>query len=451
MATYYVDPSGANGSGSEASPFNVLPANFSSAGYINGDVFLFKRGTTYTPTWAGVDGDAFVVNRQIKFSSYGSGDKPKIGSAFTGSGNGKMFRIYTSGCVFEHIEFRDTSGVHPVYVQNAIADFSVTACDFYNIVGDGVQFQNGLTIGAGGALTGTITVSGCTFDGICNDAISIVSSGRVVITNNTIRNVSVNAANGDCIAVSGDCTLIVTGNNCDKTSRDTKQCLIHDGGTGVGYAYIADNVFNGYFGSDSVNHTAVYVSLPGIITRNRIKSWRSGVFANVAGLRIANNVIEQGGGSANTGAVWGSFAGMVVENNTIIRLEGTELSDAAIRNNTSDAGNKYRNNVIVGFSRGIRKGALAVETNNVFWQVGTPVIDASAVTVAPHASDISGDPGLSDGYRPETGAAVLAVGAHLGYGQSMRDADGNQRPNPPSIGAYDVATLRRKLTADPAA
>jgi hypothetical protein len=53
--------------------------------------------------------------------------------------------------------------------------------------------------------------------------------------------------------------------------------------------------------------------------------------------------------------------------------------------------------------------------------------------------DTFGDPLLTDTYRPRAGSPLLGAGTHLGY---TRDIEGKQRPNPPSIGAYDVATLR---------
>ena len=63
----------------------------------------------------------------------------------------------------------------------------------------------------------------------------------------------------------------------------------------------------------------------------------------------------------------------------------------------------------------------------------------------------------------ENGFKVAIVeAAKVGFGASgrnggqivnsySRDIEGKQRPNPPSIGAYDVATLRRVLSTDPGA
>lgn len=437
MATYCVDGEAlTNGTGSEASPFNTLPANFSSSGYLNNDVFLLKRGRVLSPSWSGTDADAFTVNRTIQFGAYGEGPRPIVRATYSGTGNGKLFRFYSAASVFQDIEVRDGTGFHAIYVQNAVAGFTLRNSGFYNLQTDPSNFHNAVTIGPSGAVTGSVVVSGNDFDRIGNDAMVVYASGDVEISHNDIANVSQTAPNGDCIAVVGDVArLRVFGNNCDHTNVDSKQCFIQDGGTGTGYAEIFDNVFNGYFG-DGENHTAVYLTLPGRIYRNFIRSNRSGVYCGGANIAVDSNLILQGAGSANIGAIWGTSAGMKARNNTIVRIRGAELSDAAIRNNTSDAANQYKNNLIIGFSRGIRKGALAAESNNAFWQVGTPVIDASAATVTPDATDITADPMLTADYRPLSGSPLIGAGTHLGY---VRDLDGKQRPNPPSIGAYDLA------------
>jgi len=52
---------------------------------------------------------------------------------------------------------------------------------------------------------------------------------------------------------------------------------------------------------------------------------------------------------------------------------------------------------------------------------------------------VTADPLLTDSYKPRPGSPLLGAGTHLGY---TRDIDRKQRPNPPAIGAYDVATMR---------
>jgi len=83
--------------------------------------------------------------------------------------------------------------------------------------------------------------------------------------------------------------------------------------------------------------------------------------------------------------------------------------------------------------------AILVATNN-----GTVTNTHNAYTgslsgVSAGTGDITTDPLLTDTYRPKPGSPLLGAGTHLGY---TRDIDKKQRPNPPSIGAYDYATLR---------
>lgn len=48
-------------------------------------------------------------------------------------------------------------------------------------------------------------------------------------------------------------------------------------------------------------------------------------------------------------------------------------------------------------------------------------------------------PLLDVNHRPLPGSPLIGAGTHLGY---RRDMDGKQRPNPPSIGAFDVARVK---------
>lgn len=442
MTVYCVDGEAlTNGTGSESNPLNALPANFSSAGYQNNDVFLLKRGRVLSPIWSGVDSDAFTVNRTIQFGAYGDGPHPIIRPTYNGTGNGKLFRFYSPSCVFQDIEIRDGNGFHAIYVQNAINGFTLRNCVFYNLQTDPTNFHNAVTLGPSGPLTGTVIISGNNFNHIGNDAMVVYASGNVEISNNTIYNVSETAPNGDCIAVVGNVSMLkVFGNHCDHTNLDTKHCFIQDGGS-TGYAEIFDNVFNGYFG-DGDGHTAVYLTLPGKIYRNYIKSNRSGVYCGGPNISVESNLILQGSGSLNIGAVWGTSLGMKVINNSIVRVKGTESSDAAIRNNTSNSENQYRNNVIIGFSRGIRKGSLAIETNNAFWNVGTPVIDANAAAISP-TNALLVDPMLNVDYKPKEDSPLISAGNSFNI-YPVLDFSGKPFKRKPSIGAFEYYVRKQK-------
>jgi hypothetical protein len=441
MATYYVDPSGPNGSGTESSPFNALPANFSSAGYVNGDVFLFKRGTTYTPSWGNTPstpGDAFTVNRQIRFGAYGTGAMPIISANYTGSAGGRLFRFFTSDCVFEDLHFANTNNCHIIY-GSGVANLTVRRCKATQIRGTAAGNEGFVVVGSSTALTGTVTVTDNEIDGIANDGISIVCTGTVIIARNTVKNTSLDTTTGDCVAANGNIALLhIYDNNLDHTNKDTKQCIIQDGGS-TGFAIIERNICNGYFVDGSVDHTGIYLSLPGVIRNNFIQTWRSGVFINVANARVEGNVIIQGGGTALTGAVWGSFDGMVVQNNVIWRIAGTDVADAAIRNNTSNAANLYRNNIIVGFNTGIRRGALAVDSYNDFYQVTTAVRDASNVAISAGTGTVYADPQLNSDGSIRSSSPVATAGTYV---SGVTLANGRLRPNFVPIGAY-MAVLPR--------
>jgi len=440
MATYYVDPSAlTNGVGSEVDPFNILPANFSSAGFINGDVILLKRGTIYTPSWGGVDGDCFTVNRAVTIKDYGTGLKPVISSNFTGSGNGKLFRCF-SACTFQNIEFKDSFLCHTIYAQGGLTDFTVVDCSFNNVARTTpALFHNALTLPVTGTFSGVVTVARNTFNGIGNDAMLISCSGKIIISDNIIGNVSLDALNGDCISVAGNCSFLeVYNNQCSHTNKNVKQCFIQDGGS-TGYAYIHDNVFDGYFSDDGPNHTGLYLSLPGVVTRNIIKTWRSTCFAAGGDITFSDNLIVSGGGDPSSGAIWSTQTSLKVYNNTIVMQGKTDLAKAAISINQSNANIDFKNNLIIGFNRGIAKGTLATESYNAFWKVTTPVVDTGLSEISADASDITSNPQLREVYTLTNISPLIHAGIFINI---SRDCNNSHRHNPPSIGAYEYVAPR---------
>lgn len=99
------------------------------------------------------------------------------------------------------------------------------------------------------------------------------------------------------------------------------------------------------------------------------------------------------------------------------------------------AENSARNNVVIGFDTGITGTSTSTENYNL--------INAAAVRsggIAAGANTIISSPLLDPvTYRPLPGSPLIGAGTHLGY---RRDFDGKQRPNPPSIGAVDVAKVK---------
>lgn len=56
-----------------------------------------------------------------------------------------------------------------------------------------------------------------------------------------------------------------------------------------------------------------------------------------------------------------------------------------------------------------------------------------------NTNPVTADPLLTSNYAPTPSSPLLGAGTHLGY---TRDINRKQRPNPPSLGAHDYATLR---------
>lgn len=116
-------------------------------------------------------------------------------------------------------------------------------------------------------------------------------------------------------------------------------------------------------------------------------------------------------------------------NNTLIANASATGTGIAL-----GAGSTAKNNAVIGFTSGITGTAASTEDYNL-------IIAATVRSggIAAGANDITSDPLLTDAYRPRSGSPLIGAGTHLGY---MRDLDGKQRPNPPSIGAYDVARVK---------
>jgi hypothetical protein len=121
------------------------------------------------------------------------------------------------------------------------------------------------------------------------------------------------------------------------------------------------------------------------------------------------------------------------------------------------------NNSFVGIGRSAVRQTYSVSSwalkNNLFKSSGAevalsilggtpPASDANClagfgtnyVGMPDPGSDMSADPRLDASGRPRDGSPLIAAGAHMGY---RRDFDGKQRPNPPAIGAFDVALVRQ--------
>lgn len=407
MATYYIDPSSpTNGVGTQNDPFNTMPTSLTS--YVNGDSFLFKKGTIYTVTWS--SGDMFTVNREITLGAYGTALKnPIITCKYSGTSGARLFRVFNENFTCSNISFDNMTNVTPIYVNGGLANITITQNSFVNILGD--INENAINIGASKACT-NVVVTDNYFYQIANDAMVINSSDKLWILRNRIIFPSFTASNGDGIAVTGSCTdLWIAYNFINHTNKDTKQCIIQDGGTS-GWARIEYNTCIGYFKSDSVLHTGIYCSLPGVIRKNFIKTWRSAIFQNAtAGIEIYGNIILQGAGSSGTGAIYSTATtNYSVYNNTIICLTNNNVADAAIRNTNSDTTIRVYNNITNGYTTPVLIGGSSLSGNNV--------------------TDLN----LSQYYKLLSTSSSIATGTFTG---NYQDKQGTSFWTTPSIGANE--------------
>jgi hypothetical protein len=220
-----------------------------------------------------------------------------------------------------------------------------------------------------------------------------------------------------------------------------------------------------------------------------ILDYQTGDFVGGDGNRIFRNIVEnqwQGSTLVGVGASSGIYS--IVNTNTVISANivkncrngiglyaGTSAGDilsATVINNTVldcvDIGLPctngpsitavWRNNLVVNGRYGIYwptagTGSIT-EDHNCFY--GQTVYAAARGVTSPFAptngspsgSDLLTDPIVGGNGAPLPTSPLIGAGTHTTY---TRDATGIQRPNPPSIGAYDLPTQRRVLDSDPAA
>lgn len=117
----------------------------------------------------------------------------------------------------------------------------------------------------------------------------------------------------------------------------------------------------------------------------------------------------------------GTITSLLVKNNVFVN-QGAVQAAAILTPEVTPITSSYINNAASG------------GYTNIAAREHTPF------TVETSTGSVTADPFLTDDYRPKSGSPLLQAGVHLGY---TRDINGKQRPNPPSIGAYDVATMKQ--------
>ena len=147
---------------------------------------------------------------------------------------------------------------------------------------------------------------------------------------------------------------------------------------------------------------------------------------NCTAIGVAGNGLSYSAAvSGGTPETLDAAAELVCENNVFIGA-----SPVAMRvpnGGLNDARWIFRNNYVSGAT------AVGAENLNTYSTVAAFQTAHSSATV-----NGSGDPLLTSDYKPTATSPLVSTGKHFGY---RRDIEGKQRPNPPSIGAYDAATV----------
>jgi hypothetical protein len=435
VATVYFDfqgPAGGGTSPADSRNSFVAPAD--------GDVFRFRRGSTWTRATQANFGAAIDLTLEAYWNADGSDDssqpKPTFTNTQTASSNSLNFQGNGTHRIRDIRFLNCSSGTNGGVVgmgavaadAGRFASVIVERCDFNGTTWNAIRSS-----GVDATASRTIRVLGCTFDNIGEDTF-FGCADVFEYAFNRAQNVSMLTDSGDGVGFLGcNPTLAwVHHNRIDHSSRPYKHCIIIDVTTaGSGLALIEDNVLIGSIGYGADNTTIVNMESAGTIRRNRIFSGRVAVNLSGAAGVMEHNYVQVLETEASASIVALQALNCQVLNNTLIG-NGTALSPF-IASAPSQTGQVMRNNVAtqngIFYSRG--SGATETLSNNGFQGITTPYVGGSST------GDIIGGLLLSSDGVPMTGSPLLTGGFDRGY---LRDMRGHQAKR--YIGAYAAAAIR---------
>jgi len=425
MAVVYINPTAAsNGSGASlADPMNVWP----TTGWTAGNQYVQLADTTLNgniaPNASGTAGagriligtcdqsGAIVLDGSSRAVIAGGADQDALDLGRSGTRN--YYDVVG-------LDLRGGTGTSrsAVYGLGGIE----TTARFNSIRGCILTAQAGAAINGRGDTWTVVwnTIRNSQIDGI------FFAGANLKIEGNTIEGNDTALTNGDGIQVS---TAASVGLCCIRNNRIThpvaspKQGIIFAGASGS--VVVEGNTIIG--GGQS----AIALQLPGAVARrNTITGCVNGFSILAADVVIESNLVV--GGESGVIFTIDGGTGAVITGNAFVDLTANGIYNVVAADLATWTA---RNNLFVNCLRGIYavSDAVTTQNHNGFWRCGT---NLSGVT---GGDDITADPLLTSSYRPRAGSPLIGTGTHLGY---TRDIDRKQRPNPPSIGAYDTATLR---------
>jgi hypothetical protein len=433
MATFYIDgEAGTNGAGTYADPYNATPTISSN------NTYLYAAGRTLS----GGAGTAISVSAGASNVVIGAYDRATGAQLHGGSNKARItttsgqytVRVNTNAhnCTIEMLDVDNPSGVsaaHGIYIGNSASlvanGCTVRRCVVHDIAGAGAS--NGIAFRGSDFSAYENVIHSVPADGIFGHGL------RARIYNNTIYDVDRLASAGDCIQVQGDATLACSGayiaDNELANPKGNKQCIITQDTTGgsSGVRILRNNCTIAIGASNQ----AIYEETVGaVIEANRITGGYHGIFLAGADSVVRSNLVQGVGFNGINQS--SSTTGMDALGNTV---HGAPSHGIYCGTDTTAAA---KNNLLISCVTGLAKHGDATEDYNAFWLCTTNKGNVAG-TPAYGSNTITGDPQLTATHRPRAGSPLIGAGTHLGY---TRDIERKQRPNPPSIGAYDAATLR---------
>lgn len=436
MADTYIDPSAtSNGSGTLASPYNTWAGRSASGA----SRLLQRYGTTTTvpiaPTGNGTAGSRAIIGvYEPMTGAFMDGVK---GGAFvdaTGQSYGiglGAARTYVTVTGFEVF-----GGTNYGILKESTASSSTEAQ--HNWVENCILRAS---LGVGADLRGLGNkVRNCDVYGNASDGLFIVGDsfelGHSRLWGNGLTN-----AEGDCVQIRDGSAFWIHDSDLDHSLSPYKQAFIATlenvlgttGGT-IERSRIACAQF--VDGVTAADQKTLQILTPGVIVRQcDIEGGQFGAY-----MQGANGVLEDcllivtGAGAVVGVAI--REDGVAVRRNTIIG-EGAYGIDHSSADYT---GVTVNGNALKGWAAGIRTHTGATYSHNGFEDCAIRNANSGGTEGSAGTGDKTGDLGLSAGYALLPGSQLLGAGVYLG---PARDRRGLQRPNPPSIGAFDRATLTR--------
>lgn len=454
MATYYIAPetgNDANPGTSESAPRKTPPSAS------NGDVWLMKRGETYTRAsqWG------FGAATAMTLDAYGDGGYPVV--TITATANTNAFNIQGDGTnVIRNIWFKDCS----TNTNGRVIGFgNITALSYFaSGVIEHCKFTgcNWNAIGGGATTTATaskrIVVKDCIFDDIGEDCF-YGSALYLEIGRCRMTKISSLATTGDGIGFLGaDPDLVwIYQNYIDHSDVDVKQCIIIDTLTNSGLAIIEDNILIG-FGSNDVepaNHAVIISDCQIIARRNFIQSAGLALTLAAANSQATSNVFKIVNARTTNPVVAMTANTCQVVNNTFISTKTLDPTQKIVVQGAAASNGVVHNNVFADVPIAIKSDNAAnnpTSTFNAFYNVTSPRLDqANAAFAGGNDVTLTDLNGVvrSDGSLivPNT-ATIATVGtdnplATSGtYVPGVTLRNGRLRPGYTPIGAYMAVVPR---------